>query len=227
IGDLLRGLEGQGITADNTLMVLTSDHGEEFLERGWIGHTRTLYEELLRVPLVMVGPKSLWGAGRMIAAPVSTVAIMPTILDGLGMDVGELEFHAASLMPLARGVGSDLEVQLLGEVDFEPMMEDNAVKTTFKKALITAEYKLIRDDHSGALELYNLTDDPHEKKNLVDQEPGRAAELSLLLTEMLDPLRRGTPSADDVQLDRQEIEDLRSLGYVGSGGEKETGRDKD
>jgi len=49
----------------------------------------------------------------------------------------------------------------------------------------------------------------------------------LLLTEMLAPLRRGTPSADDVQLDRQQIEDLRSLGYVGSGGEKEAGRDKD
>ncbi|MCZ6600846.1 MAG: hypothetical protein O7A07_08385 [Acidobacteria bacterium] len=61
----------------------------------------------------------------------------------------------------------------------------------------------------------------------MDQEPGRAAELSLLLTEMLGPLRRGTPSADDVQLDRQQIEDLRSLGYVGSGGEKETGRDRD
>ena len=74
IGELLDALERLGL-AEDTLVVLTADHGEEFLEHGWLGHTRFLYEGMVHVPLVVADPREPSSHGLRVRTPVSTVSV--------------------------------------------------------------------------------------------------------------------------------------------------------
>ena len=86
IGLLIDYLRESGLK-DKTLIVLTADHGEEFMTRGWIGHTRTLYQELLHVPLIINYPKRF--THKKVSANVSTLDIGPTIFDSLKISYEE------------------------------------------------------------------------------------------------------------------------------------------
>jgi arylsulfatase A-like enzyme len=87
---------------DGTIVVVTSDHGEEFHEHGGWTHGQSLYEELVRVPLVIRGPGGAPGAGRRIEAPVSLVDVAPTVLDLAGVASGA-PASGRSLVPLLEG----------------------------------------------------------------------------------------------------------------------------
>jgi arylsulfatase A-like enzyme len=98
IGRLLEGLERSG-RGGNTYVVATADHGEAFLEHGWLGHTRSLYDVLLRVPLLVRGPGL---DPRVVEEPVSLVGLLPTVLDLLGVEPPQ-GLHGVSLAPALRG----------------------------------------------------------------------------------------------------------------------------
>jgi arylsulfatase A-like enzyme len=100
VGRLLARLDELGLARD-TLVVVTADHGSEFFEHGSIGHRRTLDEEVVRVPLLLRLPGRL-PAGRRVAGPVSTVAILPTVLDLTGVPAPE-SLASTSLVPLIDG----------------------------------------------------------------------------------------------------------------------------
>lgn len=87
LGRLLDGLQGLGLL-DNTLLVVTSDHGEQFGEHGKWTHTNSLYEEVMRVPLLMRYPGVL-PAGRVVTTPVLHLDVLPTILDLAGLAIPE------------------------------------------------------------------------------------------------------------------------------------------
>jgi len=78
IGSLLNYLKNEGLM-DNTVIVFTADHGEEFMEHGWIGHTTSLYQELVHVPLIIFTPDKF--ASKNIQDNVSVTDIVPTVLD--------------------------------------------------------------------------------------------------------------------------------------------------
>ncbi len=99
IGVLLDDLDALGV-ADETLVVAVADHGDEFFEHGGIGHRRTLYEEVLRVPLILRLPGRL-PAGARSATPVSVADVAPTALALLGLDAGEV--GGFSLLPVLDG----------------------------------------------------------------------------------------------------------------------------
>ncbi len=210
VGELLERLRALGRDRD-TLVVFTADHGEEFLEHGWIGHTRTLYEELIRVPLLIRGPDL--EPGR-VSRPVSLASLTPTLLDLLGLDRDSFEFDAPSLAERVRGGRGGDEGSAYAEVAFWGIHPEARERSAFKKALVGPRYKLIRDEQRDAYELYDLSRDAGERRNLAPQRPALVAELSRRLDERARGRGPAAESAPRIELSEAEREELRALGYL-------------
>ena len=215
IGQLLAELTLLG-RAENTLVVLTADHGEEFFERGWIGHTRSLYEELVLVPLIIRDP-TVNRPGAVVTQPVSLVSITPTVLDLLGVDASRYEFHGASLTPLLGGTEPAEALPagpVLTEVEYRPARHEMPVKLTVKQAVIVGSRKLIRDGLTGNIELFDLAADPGEVYNLAATDPGGVAQLLRPLEAELARTHRGGFQGEARRLSAEERDQLRELGYL-------------
>jgi arylsulfatase A-like enzyme len=182
VGRWLAKLESLGIL-DDTLIILTADHGEELLERGHVGHTScnlkgTLYDECIHVPLILRCPKWL-PAGAVVRQQVSQVDVMPTLFDLLGLEM-PLPPDGQSLLPLITGQSLTFREESFAETPpagWQALPGDNRRI----RCVRTAEWKLIvhHDPTSGTerSELYNLTQDPGERLNLIDKEPTTARRL--------------------------------------------------
>jgi arylsulfatase A-like enzyme len=168
--------------ADDTLVVLTADHGEELDEhRMWFDH-HGLYDTNLHVPLLM-----RWPAGLPKGATVNGLTCMldlaPTILDlaGLADEAEKERMEGASMVPLLR----DPSPIPRGTCDWVHVTENTWMK---KRGIRTHEWKFIRslepDIHGMPMqELYRLTDDPGERRNLADERPDVVARFSAQLEE--------------------------------------------
>jgi arylsulfatase A-like enzyme len=175
---LIRGVR-QRLSRD-VIVILSADHGEEFHEHGGVYHGSTVYEEQVRVPLIVNAPGL---PPRRVAAPVSTIDIAPTLLGFLGLPASE-SMRGRDLRPLAIGVAQP------------PQPVFSAV--IHKKMVVQWPYKLIADLRFGLFELYQLERDPHERDNLADRAPERVSELRMEVYGWLDSL---APNATDVQHD--------------------------
>ena len=213
VGRLLERLDALGLR-DETLIVFTADHGEGFLAHGHLGHTSTLYEELVRVPLIL-RPPGLAAPGRVVRRPVSVVALTPTILDLVGVDASDLALQAGSLTPWFGGAWDGEPVEVYCEVDFVPVRASRLVPETHKQALIGKRYKLIRDGAAGSLELYDLGEDAEETHDLAELRPTLTAELAGGLERWMAQAATEALDATEIRLDEAEIERLEALGYVG------------
>jgi len=192
-----------------TIVVVVSDHGEEIFERGYLGHAHSLYEELLRVPFMIRAPGL--GAG-VVEAPVSLVSLTPTLLELTGFDTEAFDFHGASLAPLMRGGAPDPAPLLFAEVDYLP---DKRVERTARKRSLTGErFKLIRDQVTGDLELYDLKVDPGERQNLARQRQDLVDTLLPILIERTRRAEAASPDASVRTLDDEERKMLENLGYL-------------
>lgn len=192
-----------GLT-DDTLFVLTADHGEEIVDHGGLGHSQSLYEELVRVPLLLHWPRSL-PSGVRIDTPVSAVDLLPTLLDLVGSEVPPT-LPGRSLAPFWRGAAAEPRPVFLELHPPKPQ----------RLALVEGTWKLIVDpadrDHA---ELYDLVRDPGETKNLAAAESDRLR----AMRERLRAWRRALPLAPDREIRESEdpglIEQLKALGYLG------------
>jgi arylsulfatase A-like enzyme len=200
---------------EDTWVIVTADHGEEFLTHGWLGHTRTLYEELVHVPLIARPPGGLHEP-RVLTEPVTQAALAATILDLVGEDSSSFPFQAGSLGPLLAHGRASSPGAVFAEVDFVPIHADQWVKRAHKKTLITERFKLIRDDRTGRFELYDLREDPGEQHDLAEAEPELLAELLSSLEEAVAASRERTLREVEAPLSEERLEELRSLGYVGN-----------
>jgi len=153
---------------DKTIVVIASDHGNEFYEHKKIDHGYSLYEELIHVPLIIKFPRK---EGKRILAQVRTIDIMPTILDILGIKADQKlksQMQGVSLLPLLNG--EELNLDAYSETDF--------LMNFFKRSLKTYDgWKLILSLDTNERELYNLNTDPKESVNLYEKEPRIAYEL--------------------------------------------------
>lgn len=186
---------------DRDLLVVFSDHGEEFWEHGSVGHGLTLYQELLHVLLVIRLPEGAHG-GMRVDSTVELMDVAPTILDVAGVASPE-SFVGESLMPLIR-------------LD-EPMPSDIAVSLTVKgyRSIIDYPWKLIVSRPEGVKMLFNLEEDPKERAPLGPEYTVIAAQLHQALNQTLqgELVREAIVDPDSIQNPALR-EQLRALGYV-------------
>jgi arylsulfatase A-like enzyme len=213
VGRLLAALSELDVDR-NTLVIVTSDHGEEFLDRGWLGHTRTLYDELVRVPLLIRLPEKNYSP-KVSDVPISLTALTPTILDLVGVDSMPFDFQARSFSRMLDAGTTELGGDVLSEVDFIPFNSGKWVREVHKKSVVADRHKVVRDDTTGLVEVYDLADDPGETRNLAPERPELAARLLSRLEEWVAEAGSNALTLEDVLLEEQQIDKLRSLGYVG------------
>jgi len=209
IGTLLARLDAMG-HADDTVVVLTADHGEEFGEHGRTRHGKTLFEEVIRVPLVVRAPGLT--PGRVVG-PAPSVDLLPTLLELMGLPAPE-GLSGASL--LAAMQGAPLEARpVLSELRAMAFKDADSYRL--------GRWKVIREGWKKRNHLYDLEADPAE---LVDLSAVHPEQLERMLREM-DALRgaarsasmEGRSSEQSPDLTPDELEGLRQLGYVEEEGE--------
>jgi len=205
LGRVLGWLDAHGLRS-RVLVVVTSDHGEEFLERGGVLHARTHYEELLRIPLVIGGPGV--PAGRRIPRPVSLVDVAPTILGLAGVADPATDGH--DLAALWRGRGSADEERFLVADGSHGEGRPGALRS-----LRGERWKLIHDRETDRVELYDLAADPGEQDDLSARRPELRDALLARLEAATAPTGEGAVRAEAAEaLSPEEAERLRALGYV-------------
>jgi arylsulfatase A-like enzyme len=154
VGKLLATLESWGIL-DETMIIITADHGEELFEDGRGGHGGSLRETLVHVPLLIHYPPLFPAVA--VEEGVDNLDLLPTILDALGKSPPD-ELQGESLLPLAHGVGRGYP---------RPSI---ASHYEWAHAMRLAGWKM-RVDKTGIPQLYNVAVDPFEKKILTDERP--------------------------------------------------------
>lgn len=168
LGDLFKELKRLDIF-DNTFIIITADHGEEFREHGGFSHTAKLYDELIHVPLILRAPTL--PANIRIDELVSLLDLAPTILDYLDLPDCK-NFEGKSLLPL---IIEEEKVWNEEGVISETLTKNGRVVLSMEKGYRvisrrTKNWKYILNEEENKKELYNLENDPYETKNLYDQE---------------------------------------------------------
>ena len=203
---------------DNCLVVITSDHGEEFDEHGHLDHLGFLYDELLHIPLILVGDSA--PRGKVDERLVSTVDILPTILRYARIEVQHLL------------EGRDLLTSVGGKTT-----TDEAVFAQFRDirfGIRTDQWKLIRSlkpyapggsptgTFTPTTELYDLRNDPHEQRNVAEESADVAKALEQRLWAWKDQFAETAGEPNKVQLTDEQLKKLQSLGYLDAPGEGES-----
>ena len=171
LGRLFRGLARRGRLAD-TVVVVTADHGEELWDHGAFFHGQSLYDEQLHVPLIVRLPRG--GRGRVVPAVVSTVDVLPTLLDAAGLAPAATD--GTSLVPQVSGAGGadgDLRAVFATVSHAEP-------RSPPRHAVRDGATKVIRNIADGSVALYDLATDPEERTPL-EQDTPRTRELRAVL----------------------------------------------
>ena len=207
-------LEKRGLN-DNSLWIITSDHGQGLeTHDGWFGHTRQIYNVQLHVPLILYFDSG-WQAGTLIEDRVVEHAdLLPTVADLLNTDVSEQLFavQGRSLLPLIEGNPSHYEKDYAfgqrSDYSERRRQQDSARGGNF--TLQTAKRKYILFNF-GPDEFYDLTTDPYEMVNVIDQEDPARQELLEKLKEIIGDLDNQMPA---INVDEATLERLRALGYI-------------
>ena len=192
---------------DNTLIIMTADHGEEFKDHGGMGHGHNLYQEVIHVPLIIAGP-AVKTPGRTVQEMVSTMDIMPTVLETAGVSLPPNKMRGTSLWPLIRKNEYNAR-PFYSELEF-------ADPDKIMMSVIKDNHKLIKTWNNGKEEarLFDLNADPHERNNLAPDKTDVVDELSPLLDDMLEKREKYIKTAQESHMPRENREMLKALGYM-------------
>ncbi|MBN2135540.1 MAG: sulfatase [Acidobacteria bacterium] len=222
VGRLLDFLRAEGLLK-NTIVIITSDHGEAFYKHetgepesykfGRHGHT--MYDELLRVPLIIGGGIDQITKVHRNKNLVRLVDIMPTVLDVIGCEIPK-DIRGISLVPIM--TGDDTHDRL----SFAECIKDLPEKE--QKALRTTEYKLIHTpaikDNDKFSRLYDLKNDPGEINDIASSKPAMTASLMKRMNTILNSIMENAKRiilSKDGKMDEDELrKELGKLGYLGN-----------
>jgi arylsulfatase len=200
LDELLAQLARRGRLERTTLFV-SADHGEAFLEHGEWDHGKTVFDEVVHVPLIAWSGAGRW-RGLVIDAPVHTFDISATALDIAGVEPAS-DVQARSLLPLLEGSATAVWEYAFTEGDDA-------------RALRTGAWKLVQQKEGGAEALYDLRADPRETTNVLAERPEVASEMRLALSAIVkaNAVVSQGGLVEEAELDAETIEQLRGLGYI-------------
>ncbi len=211
---LVEALEQRGLWR-RTVLLVASDHGDEFMEHGGLGHGESLEPELLRVPLVVAGPPlaGLGVAPRRVPALVRNLDLAPTLAELAGT-VPVAAFEGSSLLPLMRGATAETAIA-------EPRPPALARRGPLRSAT-TGRWHFILDLASGEGRLYDRRSDPGGTVDAAVAHPEAAASLTHRIEAMendrrqseAEAARLGDPQEPAVEIDPAVREQLEALGYL-------------
>ncbi len=206
IGQIVDRLRALGVY-DDTLLIITADHGESLGDHGERAHGFFIYESTVHVPLIIRAPHG--PKGNRFEGRVSLVDLMPTVLDLAGLQTPE-RVQGTSLrrgMEEGRTQGGP-----------RPLYCESLEATQFQcsglHGIVDGPWKYIRAPRQ---ELYDLPRDSGETNNVFEKEPKRAQRLRTRLEEMLAEMEAAAPYRDPASIDPAAVARLQSLGYVGGG----------
>ncbi len=205
VGAFLDALD-EALGDEERLVILTSDHGEEVFERKRLGHGFSLHRELIEVPLVIEYPRAVGQAPGESERPASSVDIVPTVLDALGLPVPAALVGRSLLDDGGDHVERVRFARQSGEV--------YAIEWRNSKLIYSGDP--LSGEESRGVKLFDVRSDPHERWNIADKQPAKTAALVEMLREYLrsrPPLPRGM--ADVTELAPEVADNLRALGYLG------------
>ncbi|RJP73749.1 MAG: hypothetical protein C4532_04070 [Candidatus Abyssobacteria bacterium SURF_17] len=203
-GEILKILKEEDIYND-AIIILLSDHGEEFYEHQTYRHGR-LFVETIHVPLIIKFPKEEYRGARIRAA-VRALDLKPTLLDILGIETGHF-IQGMSFMPLLNGTGSYApDITSYNEPRIVRVRKDNYVYTN-------------QSCPAGHEWLFDLSTDPRESRNLIGARPDiaaamRAMGVSLMADEERTAERYAQQGGTGIERDKEVLEQLKALGYLG------------
>ena len=204
IGMLMKRLN----LSDDTLIVITSDHGEEFLEHGEMGHGHNLYQQTIHIPLIMKLPHRQ--EGTILNQPISLLDVMPTILDISAVsppssllgksfrNEQKLLFWLKKKMPV-----SDIDY-IYSEIDTSRTL----------RAIVAPPWKYIYNCKDAAGRLYNIVSDPLEKNDRGCNKTRERDRLRDHLLRWMETAKRYPTTTCDYELSAEDKNKLKGLGYL-------------
>jgi arylsulfatase len=208
VAELLQLLHLTGVL-NRTWLIVLADHGEAFREHGHLLHCTTVYEEMARVPLIVVPPGGC--RPRIEPAPVGIVDLYPTIAELAGVAEPPSGLAGRSLVSTLTGSGQGDAAE-----GGERLQYSRVRYALYERALIGPRYKLIEDRRSGRVRLYDLEADPGERRDVAARHPEVTARYRQWLAE-IPFLEKKPPESEDggsPAEDRETEEQLRALGYA-------------
>ncbi len=215
VGELERLLRDAGVL-DNTVLIVTADHGETFGEHGYRWHPDCPYDEAIRIPLLVSFPGEARPVGR-VRALTQTIDLLPTILDLYQLPYPEDQVQGRSLLPLLTGEVEKVNDYIFCRTGGRPPAY---VVHDLRFALLLYQGGKLRA-------LYDLETDPWQTRNVIEEQPERAAELIEAFREFamaqrrpplnfLDPDAKieALPSDSEVELSDEARRELEAIGYL-------------
>lgn len=182
---------------ENTVIIITADHGEEFGEHGNLSHHRKLYDELIRVPLIIYNLRGI--KPRVIDIPFSLIDIAPTLVD-LARVKKPIQFKGESLIPY---IGDTKKKKLIGTISESDKLVRGKlfIENTRVIAYRTSRWKLIQKEKYTS-ELYDLNNDPLETKNLYEENKEMARVLKKEIEKHLRMIQLASVSAEKRKIEK-------------------------
>jgi tetratricopeptide (TPR) repeat protein len=206
IGRCISWLEKNGLDKSTTL-VLVGDHGEGLGSHGEGTHGYFIYDYAIHVPLIIVTPFERLRGAR-VSSQVGIVDIFQTLMEITAI-TSSVETQGRSLLPLMFRPQKNED----GFVYAESMSPNLQFGWSSIHSLRTTQYKYI---DTPKAELYDLTEDPGEQTNLLQQYPDIVREMKEALDRLMEETSRGAPTPQAANLDKETVERLAALGYIGA-----------
>jgi len=206
----------EGGYLENTLLVVASDHGEDFLERGFEGHGRKVYRESTEVPLIVSFPFRL-DPGIVVTARTRNVDVWPTILDLLGLSAPEGidgRSRLQDILASAKGEVSDSDSEIaIAHLDQTWGQRSRPPQPTVAVVEDTFRYVRVEQPGGAVEQLFDRRDDPRELRDRADEDPETLARLAAVADDYLaeQPTWGEPPTREIGEL---ELNLLRALGYA-------------
>lgn len=214
--------------AEDTLLIVTADHGEAFGEHGTTGHGTSVYQEEVRIPLLFYHPGRL--GPRQVENPVQLIDLMPTILTYVGVPFDRESIQGHDV--LDEDVLREESPVFLSRFAYPQDMDTERFNEKEYHAVVEGDWKLIAGSHRNRaavdVELYHLGDDPGEQTDVKDRRPARARELRANLLAFLEDQTSwrtifssahqggedSAPGFGEAAVSDEVLSQLRVLGYV-------------